>query len=197
MAQSEETGCVGWDNSACRGTECCPPRCPRFIDKAGVGWTFRPAQKGDEDRLVAFYDSFDTDDRTLGIPPAADHRRRSWIERSLSQGHNIVAEGDEQLVGHVHYTPADAARPELAVFVHPAYHNRGIGTELCKQAAAAAVDAGCDALELHVSRSNRAAMTVYRRLGFEVVDTEGSVQMELPLTEQTSTAVCAPPAHQS
>ena len=197
MGETPNTGCEGWDNGACTGTPHCPPRCPRFIDKTGVRWTLRTATMEDADRLAPLYAAFGAADRTLGVPPAVPHRRRSWIEDSLTAGHNIIAEGDEQLVGHVHYTPADAARPELAVFVHPAYHNRGIGTELCKQAAAAAVDAGCDALELHVSRGNRAAMTVYRRLGFEVVDTAGSVRMELPLTEQTSTAVCAPPAHQS
>jgi len=118
-----------------------------------------------------------------------DHQRRAWIERSLADGRNIVAENQERIVGHVYYTPADAPRPELAVFVHPAFHNRGLGTELCKHAAAAAAEADREGLELHVSQTNRAAITVYQRLGFEIVDRDHTIQMVLPLQEQRTETV--------
>jgi len=120
-----------------------------------------------------------------------DHQRRAWIERSLANGRNIIAENQERIVGHVYYTPAEAPRPELAVFVHPAFHNRGIGTELCKHAAAAAAEADREALELHVSQTNRAAITVYQRLGFEVVDRDHTIRMMLPLQAQHTETVRA------
>jgi len=194
MSESSEAGCGGWNGSACTGTEYCPPRCPRFVDKQGARWTLRPAQDGDAERLEEMYDAFGPTDRAQGIPPATDHERQSWIEMLLSEGYNIVAEGPNGLVGHVAYTPVDADRPELAVFVHPEFHDRGIGTELCKHAAAAAVEAGCEAIELHVERRNRAAITVYRRIGFEVVDDELDMRMVLRLTDPIASTVRAPPA---
>lgn len=197
MGESTEAGCDGWNSSGCTGTKYCPPRCPRFVDKQGDSWTLRPAREDDLDRLMELYDAFSPADRTLGLPPAVDHRLRSWIETLLSEGHNIVAEGSDRLGGHVVYTPVDDDRPELAVFVHPAFHNRGIGTELCSQTAAAAVEADREALELHVDRSNRAAITVYRRIGFEVVDSDHGMEMALPLDDPVATEVCAPPVDRS
>jgi len=197
MSGSATAGDNGWDSSACTGSPYCPPRCPRFVDKEGDKWILRPAGEQDLDRLVAFYDAFGPADRSMGIPPATDHRRRSWIETLLAEGHNIVAEGDDRLVGHVAYTPAEADRPELAVFVHPERQDRGIGTELCAQAAAAGVAADRAALELHVDQRNRAAVAVYRRLGFEVVDADHTMHMALELDEAVAANVCAPPADRS
>jgi RimJ/RimL family protein N-acetyltransferase len=197
MSRLATAGDNGWDNSACTGSSYCPPRCPRFVDTEGDKWILRPAGEHDLDRLVAFYEDFGPADRSMGIPPATDHRRRSWIETLLAEGYNIVAEGAEGLVGHVAYTPAEDDRPELAVFVHPDRQNRGIGTELCAQAAAAAVEADRAALELHVDQRNRAAVAVYRRLGFEVVNADQTMQMALELDESVAANVCTPPGERA
>ena len=189
MGEPPAIGYERYESHTCTCSRYCPPRCPRFVDKQGSRWTVRPARNADTDRLAALYQSFGAADRTLGVPPAVDHQRRAWIERSLADGRNIVAENQERIVGHVYYTPADAPRPELAVFVHPAFHNRGLGTELCKHATAAAVEADREALELHVSQTNRAAITVYQRLGFEIVDRDRTIQMVLPLQEQRTETV--------
>lgn len=194
MGESSTSDRGGWDSSECTGTPYCQPRCPRFVDKQGDHWTLRQVQQGDAGRLAEMYDTFGPADRAQGIPPAVDHKRESWIGTLLSEGYNIVAEGHDGIVGHVVYTPADAVQPELAVFVHPEFHNRGIGTELCKHAAAAAVAAGCEAIELHVEQRNRAAVTVYRRIGFDVVDSDLGLQMVLPLDESIAKTVRAPPA---
>jgi len=195
MSESS-AGYDGWDSSECPGTKFCQARCPRFVDKEGASWTLRTAHEEDADRLAEMYAAFGAADRAQGIPPAVDHRRQSWVEMLLEEGHNIVAEGPNGLVGHVVYTPTDADQPELAVFVHPDFHDRGIGTELCKHVAAAAADAGREALELHVERSNRAAISVYQRIGFEVVDGDHDMRMVLPLDDSVAASVRAPPAEQ-
>lgn len=183
MTDPTRAACDGWNSSDCVGTVHCPPRCPRFVDKYGAQWTLRPAREADIDGLVEMYSSFGLRDRAQGLPPAGEHRLRSWLETLFDEGHNVVAAGDGRIVGHVTYTPRDEPCPELAVFVQPAVHDRGIGTELCKHAIADAAEEGREALELHVERQNRAAITVYRGLGFEVVDRTGAVQMELSLNE--------------
>lgn len=195
MSDPTPTACGGWNSSDCVGTAHCPPRCPRFVDKHGARWTLRPTVVGDADRLEGMYDEFGIRGRAQALPPADRRHRRSWIETLLTEGHNVVAASDDRLVGHVAYTPTDTPRPELAVFVHPAFQGRGIGTELCKHAIAAAADDGREAIELHVERSNRTARSVYRRLGFSAVDEGAGVRMELPLDETIATTVREPPAH--
>ncbi|WP_418282151.1 N-acetyltransferase family protein [Halorubrum sp. DTA98] len=194
MSDSARAACDGWNSSACVGTEHCPPRCPRFVDKHGSRWTLRPTREGDAERLAEMYEAFGIQDRAQGVPPTVDQRRRSWVDTLLSEGENVVAADRDRLVGHVVYTPSDGDRPELAVFVHPSFQERGIGTELCKHAIAAAADADREALELHVESSNRAALSVYRRLGFTVVDRDGDVRMTLPLDEAIATTARMPPA---
>jgi len=194
MSDTSDPDAGGWDSSACVGAPSCPPRCPRFVDSEGSRWTLRPADADDADRIAAMYAEFGAADRAQGIPPALDHRRQEWVEMLLEEGHNIVAEGADRIVGHVVYTPVDEAQPELAVFVHPEFHNRGIGTELCKQVAAAAADAGREALELHVEPTNRAAISVYHRIGFEEVPADHGLRMVLPLDDGVVASVSAPPA---
>ncbi|WP_253738786.1 GNAT family N-acetyltransferase [Halohasta salina] len=191
------TGYNGWNSSQCRGTEYCQARCPRFVDKEGASWRLRSAREADADRLADMYADISTADRAQGLPPVDAHRRQEWVETLLEEGHNIVAEGPDQLVGHVAYTPVEADQPEVAVFVHPEFHNRGIGTELCNRIVAAAADAGREALELYVERRNRAAIAVYRRLGFEVVDGGHDMRMVRRLDDSVATSVRAPPAEQS
>ncbi len=197
MGNTTEESCGGWNNTGCQGTPYCQPRCPRFIDNQGGTWTFREGTEEDIDPLVEMYRAFEPENRAQGIPPSVDHRCRSWLKTLFAEGYNIIAEGGDQLVGHVVYTPVDDPKPELAVFVHPTYHNRGIGTELCKQAAAAAISAGCTELMLHVEQKNRPAIAVYERLGFEIVDGEYGLEMVLLLDDATAKTVCAPPVRYS
>lgn len=194
MSDPTPGACGGWNSADCVGTVHCPPRCPRFVDKHGALWTLRPGREGDADQLAEMYDAFGVSDRAQGLPPVDEERRRSWIETLLAEGYNVVAAGDDRLIGHVAYTPIDAECPELAVFVHPEFQDRGIGTELCKHAIAAAADDEREAIELYVERSNQAARTVYRRLGFTVVERRGDVRMELPLDRTIATTVREPPA---
>lgn len=182
------------DHADRTGTATDPPRWPQFVDKEGSRWTLRQADDADLDRLVELYDAFGDADRAQGIPPAVEHRRRSWIEMLLEDGYNIVAEGDGGIVGHIVYTPLEDACPELAIFVHPAFHDRGIGTELCRRLVASAAAADREALELFVELRNRAAISVYRRVGFETVDSDHEVRMVHALEDPTVSAVGSPPA---
>ena len=185
--------CDGWDGSECEGTPHCPPRCPRFIDKEGARWTIRPAVDADEPFLAEMYDGFDRTHRAQGLPPVSRRRCADWVETMLREANNVVAERDGELLGHAMYTPTDAAVPELAVFVHPAAQDRGVGTELCRHVIANAAAAGREGVELHVETGNRVARSVYRTVGFEVVERRGDLRMELDLDEPIATEVRWPP----
>ena len=185
--------CDGWDGSECEGTPHCPPRCPRFVDKEGARWTIRPATDADEPFLAEMYEDFGRPHRAQGLPPVSRRRRVDWIQSMLSEGNNVVAERNGELFGHAMYTPTDADTPELAVFVHPDAQDRGVGTELCRHVIANAAAAGRDGIELHVETGNRPARSVYRTVGFEVVERRGDLRMRLDLDRPIATEVRWPP----
>lgn len=188
-----DVACDGWDGSECEGTVHCPPRCPRFVDKEGSRWTIRPGKLADSGRLSEMYEAFTQRDRAQGLPPVDRGRRVDWLESLLTEGSNVVAERDGDLLGHAVYTPTDADRPELAVFVHPEMQRRGVGTELCRHVIADAAAGGREALELFVTADNRVARNAYQTVGFRLVRREGDLWMELPLDDPVATEVRWPP----
>ena len=190
-----------WTPAECEGSPHCPPRCPRFVDDDGDAWTIRPYESGDRDALLATYRDFDPDRPAQGLPPADEDRIESWLDYLLEEGCNFVARRDEELAGHAAYVATDDPEPELAVFVHRDYQGRGIGTELCRHLIATAAAADRRALVLEVEPSNRRAIAVYERLGFDRVDRRPddrlrrsrSFEMRLPLSDGTGASAQRPP----
>jgi RimJ/RimL family protein N-acetyltransferase len=151
--------------------------------------------------LVEFYDAYPSQDRSMSLPPLTRPQIEPWVEKIDSQGRSILASYDGQLIGHVAYVGSDSdvaaegCEPELIVFVDSEYQNRGLGTELCRQAMAHAADDGHPALRLHVSTENERAIAVYESLGFVEVDREGKhIEMRVPLQGEVVENVQAPPA---
>ena len=190
---ADTVACDGWDGSECEGTVHCPPRCPRFVDKEGARWTVRPAVPEDAAALAEMYEGFGGENRAQGLPPVTRRRRVEWIESMLAEGNNVVAERNGEPYGHAVYTPTDADRPELAVFVYPSMQGRGVGTELCRHVIAHAAAAGREGLELHVESGNHVARRVYRTVGFELAERRGDLRMEVDLDEPVATEVRWPP----
>lgn len=195
------TACSAWDNGECTGTPHCPPRCPRFVDKYGTPWLIRPPETDDRESLVETYLDFGPDQRSLGLPPATRSQVETWVGDLFERGRNFVAVADGEVRGHSVYTPAGDSEPQFAVFVHPDAQGAGVGTELCRHAIASAADADRDALVLDVARENRGAIRIYRRLGFEAVDSGGdgvsasdSMRMRLDLSREVASEVQLAPA---
>lgn len=187
--------CAAWDPSNCTGTEGCPPRCPRFIDKRGEPVLVEPYSSSRFDALVEMYVDYPDRHRSMGIPPATRERIEDWLDRLLERGHNVVAVREGRVVGHAAYSPCSSLEPQFVVFVDPDVHDRGIGSELCRHVIASAADAGREALVLDVDVANERAVHVYRRMGFETVDRKGNdLRMRLPFDEPIVETVQLPPA---
>lgn len=187
--------CAVWNPENCEGTNECPPRCPRFVDKRGEPILVEPFSRPRFDALVSMYEGYPDAHRSMGLPPVGRDRIEDWLERLLDRGFTIVAVHDGRVVGHAAYAPRSSAEPQFVVFVDPAYHDRGIGSECCRHVIAYAADAGHEALVLDVDAENERAIHVYRRMGFETVDRSGSdVQMRLPFDEPIVETVQLPPA---
>lgn len=159
---------------------------------------YRPEHR---EQLVGMYRGFAPDERAQGVPPFDDDRIAPWLDGLLESGWNVVAVSDGVFAGHALYTPRDADEPELAVFVHQNYQNRGLGTELCRHVVATAAAADRDALVLEVESRNRVAVRIYEKLGFERVESSRAgdrrpqieLRMRLDLSEPSATATQWPP----
>lgn len=184
-----------WDHTDCGGFKGCPPRCPRFIDKEGTALLITPGADGEAETLVDFYDEYPSRDRSMSLPPLTRPQVESWVDQILDRGRSILAYHNGELIGHVAFMPTDKDEPELIVFIASEYQNRGLGTELCRQAMAHAADDGHTALRLHVDADNERALAVYRSLDFIEVEREGKrIEMRLALDSELVRAVQAPPA---
>jgi RimJ/RimL family protein N-acetyltransferase len=195
MSSPTGAACTYWDPSECTGTPACPARCPRFVDREDVPLLVRPFRPEDREQLATRYADVDTGRRTMGLPPATAAKRERWLDRLTGDGWNLVAVHDDEVVGHVAAVPADADEPSIWVFVAEAWEGRGLGTELVSHVVAHAADRGYEALTLDVSTDNRRAVTVYKNMGFEVVELECyTYHMRLDLSGSMADRVQRPPA---
>ncbi|XVH32699.1 N-acetyltransferase family protein [Haloferacaceae archaeon DSL9] len=157
-----------------------PPQ--TFADRNDTEITIR-AYDGSEDdfeALVEMYDAFDPADRAQGIPPGQEHRIRTWLETILADDClNVIAWDGETAAGHATLVPDDEAY-ELAIFVLQAYQEAGIGTSLIRALLGHGAANGVDKVWLTVERWNRAAVGLYKKVGFETSDAE-SFELEMAI----------------
>lgn len=129
----------------------------------------RPYRAADRDWLLAMYQAYGGDHRTLGTPPEGREEIVAWLDGLVAAGANWVAIVDSTGVGHAVVVPISDTRGELSVYVHPDHFDRGIGTELCSHAIEAVVGK-YETLWLVVGRSNSRAVSVFKKVGFEIAE---------------------------
>jgi len=156
-----------------------------FTDREGRTIEIRPYEGTDEEdkALVGMYDSFDPADRAQGIPPSGESRIREWLDAILGDDcYNVIAWCDDEVAGHATLVPDEDAY-ELAIFVHQAYQRAGIGTYLIRGLLGHGQAAGVEKVWLTVERWNRAAVSLYKKIGFETSNAESfELEMGLRLT---------------
>jgi diamine N-acetyltransferase len=121
--------------------------------------------------LMRMYEVFLPRPASQGLPPANPEVCEKWVKELLSAGENVVARRGDEIVGHASLIPdtrGEAA--EFVIFVHQAYRNRGIGTELTEAAIKRAKEVGFKSVWLTVSITNSLAIKLYRKLGFQYCD---------------------------
>jgi GNAT superfamily N-acetyltransferase len=150
-----------------------------FNDREGREIEIRPYEEDDEEALVSMYVDFDPADRAQGIPPATEPRVRDWVN-TLAEGLNVVAWHSDRIAGHATLVPGGNDAYELAIFVHQEYQRAGIGSHLIRTLLGYGREQGIEKVWLTVERWNRAAVNLYRNVGFETADAE-SFELEMVL----------------
>ncbi len=164
-----------------------PTKLPKFEsiiikDKKGERILIRAYDhKKDREKLITMYQTFDPDQRCLGLPPLSRKAIENWIDYLADSGFAIVAEKDDRLVGHLVIVPSEDGRVDLTIFVHQDYQNRGIGQEMMKLMIEFCRKAKFKGIILVTERTNARAIHVYKKLGFKVVAPYYEYDMYLPL----------------
>ncbi len=163
-------------------TEGFPAPPVRFTDREDRDVEIRPydGSEASYEALVSMYDSFDPSDRAQGIPPGGEARIREWLDAILAEDClNVIAWCHGDVAGHATLVPDDDVY-ELAIFVHQTYQRAGIGTHLISALLGHGQTAGIEKVWLTVERWNRAAVSLYEKIGFETSNAE-SFELEMAL----------------
>jgi ribosomal protein S18 acetylase RimI-like enzyme len=153
-----------------------------FTDREDRTVEIRPYDGGEAayESLVGMYDDFDPSDRAQGIPPGGEKRIREWLDAILGGDcYNVIAWCGDEVAGHATLVP-DGDAYELAIFVHQEYQRAGIGTHLIRGLLGHGQAEGVEKVWLTVERWNRAAVSLYKKIGFETSDAE-SFELEMGL----------------
>ncbi len=160
-----------------------------FTDRDGREITIEAYDGSDEqtEALVEMYLDFDPADRAQGIPPGRESRIRDWLDTITSGDcHNVVGWDDDEAIGHATLVPDDDAY-ELAIFVLQSHQRAGIGTRLLRALLGYGASQGVEKVWLTVERWNRAAVSLYKKIGFETSDAE-SFELEMGIRLQSADA---------
>ena len=156
-----------------------------FTDREGREITIEVFDGGDEHReaLVEMYLDFDPTDRAQGIPPGRESRIREWLDVITREDcHNVVGWDGDDVIGHATLVP-DGDDYELAIFVLQSHQRAGIGTRLMRALLGHGASEGAERVWLTVERWNRAAVSLYKKIGFETSDAE-SFELEMGIRLQ-------------
>ena len=153
-----------------------------FTDHEDRSVEIRPyeATEAAYESLIQMYDTFDPADRAQGIPPGGEQRIRDWLDAILVDDClNVIAWCGNDVAGHATLVP-DGDAYELAIFVHQEYQRAGIGTNLIRGLLGHGQAEGITKVWLTVERWNRAAVSLYKKIGFETSNAE-SFELEMGL----------------
>lgn len=87
--------------------------------------------------------------------------------RSISFPCVMLKRGEDKVVGYIIYWKVGDEVQVNNIAVHPDYRRRGLGEALLRHVIKRAKDQGVNFISLEVRRSNLAAQSLYRKLGFE------------------------------
>jgi ribosomal protein S18 acetylase RimI-like enzyme len=131
------------------------------IEPVEAGHAQALAELFEQNRVPAVTDSFDP------FPLTADEAKRITLEPRLDA--YFVASMESELVAMSMLRGFDEgfAVPSFGIFVDHRHQGRGVGCRLTAWTVAEARRRGCAAIRLSVYASNKAALRLYRSLGFE------------------------------
>jgi RimJ/RimL family protein N-acetyltransferase len=141
--------------------------CRTIKDKRGRTVFLRPYEAGDFKGLSEMYDEFEPKGKAMGLPPAQEENRHTWMAGIVEEWFNIVALFENRIVGHAALDiEVTGNTREFMIFVHQDYQNNGIGQALTFSMLDVAKVMNCKEVWVVVDNLNRIAITVFKKAGF-------------------------------
>lgn len=97
------------------------------------------------------------------------HSEMSLLHILKLVSHFVVAELDQQLVGHAFSDLYGGQGHLIRLVVHPAYQRHGIGEQLLAESLKYQMELGAYPLTLNTQMDNAASQALYRRYGFQPI----------------------------
>ena len=140
-------------------------------------WKLRKATEADFDRinelfiemLQTIYNTEDVKGYSNGDLDRFFENREEWICVAIDEEENIIA----FLSIEVHHEDKGFVYLD-DLSVTNQYRNKGIGTELIKNAEAYAEEMNMHTIRFHVEKTNTGAIKLYKRLGYGVEEDQGN-----------------------
>ncbi|MDR2478971.1 MAG: GNAT family N-acetyltransferase [Treponema sp.] len=134
-----------------------------------AGLLIRRPDFNDIDTLAALHGAYEQEEVLPAAASFSAAASRLNTERILVNEQVLVAETGGQMIGKINTSAASFTRYQIGgVYVHPRYRGLGIARRMTAELVKSLVAQG-KGVSLFVRKSNIAARTVYRRLGFEPV----------------------------
>jgi phosphinothricin acetyltransferase len=144
-----------------------------------MSYTYRDASEADLPRVVEIY-NFAVATRTCSCdlePTSVEARLASFREHTPNHRPFWVAEDAahpaQGVVGYLGFFHFMNERPgyfitaDLAIYLHPDYQGKGLGTYLLRQAIEQAPRLGIETLTATIFASNEASIALFSKMGFE------------------------------
>lgn len=142
-------------------------------------YTHRDATEADLNRIVEIY-NFAVATRKCSCdldPTTVEARRSAFLEHTPEHRPFWVAEdstnpklGTIGYLGFFHFMnerPGYFITADIAIYLHPEYQGKGVGTYLLGQAIEKAPPLGIETLTATIFASNEASVALFRKMGFE------------------------------
>lgn len=142
-------------------------------------FSHRPAVFEDLPRIVEIYNhAVATRESSCDLEPISVAAREKWFHAHTGSRRPIwVAEDadapERGVIGYLGFYYFMNERPgyfitaDLAVYLHPEYHGKGLGTYLLGEAIRAAPALGVETLAVTIFASNAASIRLFEKHGFE------------------------------
>jgi RimJ/RimL family protein N-acetyltransferase len=154
-----------------------------FIDKKGIKFIIRPADKRDYHLLLQMYDQFEPKRCAQGIPPCDPVIRKKLVKKIINESINVISETESIIVGHACLIDIEPGiRSELEIAVHQDWRNRGLGTAIMSLLVKIANRLNYKKIWLTVDNTNRMAIHIYQKYGFTFVgqfDSEREMELKI------------------
>ncbi|MDT9000641.1 N-acetyltransferase family protein [Paucibacter sp. APW11] len=144
-----------------------------------MNYRYRDATEADLPRIVEIYNHAVASRKCSCDlqPTTVEARRASFLEHTPHHRPFWVAEDganlDQGAIGYLGFFHFMNERPgyfitaDLAIYLHPDYHGKGLGSFLLQQAIERSKSLGIETLSATIFASNEASLALFRKLGFE------------------------------